>query len=93
MASHDPVLLEVCAEMFACSEVSYEIEHIHGLVTPSLQALATSSGRLPRIYVPYGRGFLPSAVQVLRRNPRLGTSLVKAVIARTRVGRATELAA
>ena len=33
-----------------------------------------------RIYVPFGKGFIPSAVGVLRRNPRLAWLVLKDLV-------------
>lgn len=80
LASHDAPLLRACAQRLDTIAASYEIECIHGLVTPALKVAAAASGRPVRLYVPYGRGFVPGALGVLRRNPRLGLALVRAAL-------------
>ena len=78
LASHDARLIGLSAERLGGTP--YEIEFIQGLETPLLRQLAAASGRPPCVYIPYGRGFIPSALQTLRRNPRLALSLVRAAL-------------
>ncbi|HWA61095.1 MAG TPA: recombinase family protein [Caulobacteraceae bacterium] len=82
LASHDAALLAAAAEPLVAAGTAFELEFIHGLQTPALLALAESCGVRARLYVPFGRGFVPSALGVLKRNPRLALSALKAMLAR-----------
>ncbi len=68
IATHDAALAEEALQRVGWNA---ELEMIHGLERKGLLALATRTGRPARLYVPYGPGFAPSALRVLRNNPRL----------------------
>ena len=79
LASHDAALL---ARASGRLSRPFEIEFIHGLQTDSLMDLAHQHTAPVTIYVPYGKGFAPSALGILRRNPRLFLSLFKSMAVR-----------
>mgnify|MGYP006268091069 CR=1 FL=1 len=54
-----------------------ELELLFGLPMRRSLAWAAEAGGRVRIYVPYGRGYLPHAVSQLRRNPRFAWWIVK----------------
>lgn len=54
-----------------------ELEVLLGMPAAPLLAWARQNGFKTRVYVPYGPGFVPNAVGVLRRNPRLLLSVAK----------------
>ena len=77
IATHDADLLAASADRLVRAEAAFEAEFIHGLQTPALLRLADEVAAPARIYVPYGKGFVPSALGVLRRNPRLALGMRK----------------
>lgn len=77
VASHDvPLAAEAVARLRAAG-TPFELELLYGMpMAPSLR-WARETGIPLRIYVPFGKGFIPSAVGVLRRNPRLAWLVLK----------------
>ena len=80
IASRDLPLLEVSIARLKAAGAPFEVEFIHGSQSPLLVALAARSGAPARIYVPFGRGFVPSALGVLRRNPALALGIMKQMV-------------
>jgi proline dehydrogenase len=54
------------------------VEVLLGMPAGPLLAWAKQNGVKVRVYVPYGCGFIPNAVGVLRRNPRLVLAIARA---------------
>ena len=80
VATHDlPLAAEAIARLRARG-TPFELELLYGMpLAPSLRW--AKEQRIPvRIYVPFGKGFLPSAVGVLRRNPRLAWLMIKDLV-------------
>jgi proline dehydrogenase len=71
VATHDvPLAAEAIARLRA-TNTPFELELLYGM--PMARAPV-------RIYVPFGKGFIPSAVGVLRRNPRLAWLVLKDLV-------------
>jgi proline dehydrogenase len=80
VATHDvPLAAEAIARLRA-TNTPFELELLYGMpMAPSLRW--AEAERAPvRIYVPFGKGFIPSAVGVLRRNPRLAWLVLKDLV-------------
>jgi proline dehydrogenase len=70
VASHDvPLAAESIARLRAAG-TPCELELLFGLPMTASLEWARENGAAVRIYVPYGKGYLPHAVSQLRRNPR-----------------------
>jgi proline dehydrogenase len=80
VATHDvPLAAEAIARLRAAN-TSFELELLYGMpMAPSLR-WAKQERAPARIYVPFGKGFIPSAVGVLRRNPRLAWLVIKDLV-------------
>lgn len=80
VATHDvPLAAEAIARLRAAG-TPFELELLYGMpMAPSLRW--AEAERAPvRVYVPFGKGFIPSAVGVLRRNPRLAWLVLKDLV-------------
>lgn len=77
VASHDIRLALDAVNRLRESETSCELELLHGLPMDELVASARAQQMKPRIYVPFGRGYVPHALQVFRTNPKLALWLGK----------------
>ena len=80
VATHDvPLAAEATARLRAAG-TPFELELLYGMpMAPSLR-WAKEVGAPVRVYVPFGKGFIPSAVGVLRRNPRLAWLVIKDLV-------------
>lgn len=63
------------------AKIPCELEVLLGLPAKPLIGFAREAGIKLRVYVPYGPGFVPNAIGVLRRNPRLVWAVAKDRIA------------
>lgn len=77
VATHDLNLAREAVSRLKTYNVSCEIEVLLGMPAKPLLAWAKDEGVRTRIYVPYGPGFVPNAIGVLRRNPRLLLAVAK----------------
>ena len=77
VATHDLELAREAVCRLSASNISCEIEVLLGMPAKPLLAWARDEGVRTRIYVPYGPGFVPNAIGVLRRNPRLLLAVAK----------------
>lgn len=71
VATHDLVLGREALQRLRASATPCELEVLLGMPAKPLVAWARQNGFKTRVYVPYGPGFVPNAIGVLRRNPRL----------------------
>jgi proline dehydrogenase len=71
VATHDAPLAREAIARLQAAGVSHELEVLLGYPAAPLLAWAKEAGIKTRVYVPYGPGFVPNAIAVLRRNPRL----------------------
>ena len=71
VATHElPLAVEAITRLRRAG-TSCELEMIHGMPIASAVKWAGESSVAVRIYVPFGRGYIPNALGVLVRNPRL----------------------
>ena len=71
VATHDEALAREAFARLQAAGISHELEVLLGYPAKPLLAWANETGIKTRVYVPYGPGFVPNAIAVLRRNPRL----------------------
>ena len=76
VATHDVELAEQSLRRLAAEGAPAELEFIFGNQSNALIALADAQEVTARAYVPYGRGFAPSALKALRRNPRIALDML-----------------
>jgi proline dehydrogenase len=81
VATHDFALGREAIERLRAAGTPCEIEVLLGMPAKPLTDWAKANAVTVRVYVPYGCGFIPNAVGVLRRNPRLVLAIAKAQIA------------
>jgi len=88
VASHDvPLAAEAVARLRGAA-TSCELELLFGLPMTRSLRWASENGVGVRIYVPYGKGYIPHAVSQLRRNPRFVWWIIKDFLAaRSRASR------
>jgi proline dehydrogenase len=86
VATHDPPLADEALRRLRAAGTSCELELLFGL--PMLRAAQAARGlEVPtRVYVPYGRAFVPYALGQVRRNPRLLLFLLRDVSASAATG-------
>lgn len=77
VATHDFGLGRDAISRLKAAGTSCDIEVLLGMPARPLLNWTKQNGIAVRVYVPYGAGFVPNAIGVLRRNPRLLPILVK----------------
>ena len=77
VASHDVPLLAAGIAQLRAAGTSCEVELIYGPLMAAPLRWARDEGVAARIYVPFGKGFIPNAIGLLRRNPRLAWRVIK----------------
>lgn len=71
IATHDPALASAALEILIAAGTPCELEQIRGLPARRTLAAAAALGVPPRIYVPFGPGWLPYAVDQALARPYL----------------------
>jgi proline dehydrogenase len=82
IATHDLAL--ACAAADRLGPRVFEHEMIHALQSRALLDFAAERALGAALYVPFGPGFAPSALRILRRNPRLALGVVRNTLFPTR---------
>lgn len=77
VATHDFELGRAALLRLRDAGTPCELEVLLGMPAKSLRAWASENSIHTRVYVPYGPGFVPNAVGVLKRNPRLVLAVAK----------------
>lgn len=77
IASHDVPLIARAVARLRQAKTPFELELLYGMPMEAALSWARQNQVPVRVYVPFGKGFLPSAVGVLRRNPRLAWLVLK----------------
>ena len=79
VASHDlPLVVEAVARL-RVSGTPLEVEQLLGVTPPKLLQWAAKNNVRVRVYIPFGKGYIPNAVGVLRRNPGLALKVIKGI--------------
>jgi proline dehydrogenase len=71
VATHETALAREAVARLKTAGTPCEIELLFGMPAEPLIRWARENGIAVRIYVPFGGGFVPNAIRVLKRNPRL----------------------
>ena len=77
VATHDFDLGRAALTRLQETGTPCELEVLLGMPSKQLFVWAQANGFKTRIYVPYGPGFIPNAIGVLKRNPRLLLAVAK----------------
>jgi len=77
VATQDFALAREAIARLRAKGTSCELEMLFGMPVKPLIAWAKGDSVKARIYVPFGSGFAPSALRVLKRNPRLLYTIAK----------------
>jgi len=78
VATHDLALIREAIGQLRAAGTACDIEVLLGMPISALLTWAKQNAVAVRVYVPYGRGFIPNAIGVLRRNPRLALAIARA---------------
>lgn len=84
VATHDLPLIIEAINRLSVPGTSCEIELLFNLLTTQALRWGSENDVRLRIYVPFGRGYLPDAIGVLRRNPRLAWRVVRNILSAAR---------
>ncbi|MFT3727592.1 MAG: hypothetical protein QM759_07205 [Terricaulis sp.] len=71
VATHDTALAQKAVALLRAANTPCELEMILGMPVAPLLRWAKANGVAARIYVPFGPGYIPNALGILRRNPQL----------------------
>jgi proline dehydrogenase len=82
VATHNHALAVEAVGRLQGAGRSCELEAIYGLHTDRWQAFARQMDLPARVYVPFGKGFAPNALRVLRGNPALALHALRGLVAR-----------
>jgi proline dehydrogenase len=81
VASHNVPLAADAIARLRDAGTSCELELLFGLPMTQSLAWARANDVAVRIYVPYGAGYIPHAINQLRRNPRIAWWIIKDLVA------------
>lgn len=71
VATHDPPLAREAVRRLKKAGTSCELELLYGLPMHAVTQVATEHQLPVRLYVPYGKSYMPYALSHLRKNPRV----------------------
>jgi len=77
VASHDVPLVEKAIAQLRASGTSCELELLYGMPLTHAMNWAKENGVAVRVYIPFGRGYIPYAIGAIRRHPRLAWWIIK----------------
>ena len=84
IATHDKPLVEGAYELLEKYKVSksmYEFQMLYG-VTPELRKSILAKGHSMRVYVPFGKEWFGYSTRRLKENPRMASTIIKAIFVR-----------
>lgn len=70
IATHDPILVRECVTILQGAGTPCEVELLYGLPLKATLAVAREKQVPVRVYIPYGEGSLPYALEYVRKHPR-----------------------
>jgi len=76
VATHDVALATEAVARLRRASTPCELELLFGMPMKSALRWASEAAVPVRIYVPFGKGFIPSAIGTLKHNPRLALRIV-----------------
>ena len=71
VATHDAALARPALECLRAAGTDCELELLFGLPDRTLLGVARAAGVPVRVYVPYGRAWLPYSLSQVRQHPRI----------------------
>jgi proline dehydrogenase len=77
VATHDLRLASEAIARIRAAGTSCELELLLGAPCKPLLRWASENGVKARIYVPFGEGFVPNAIGLLKQNPQLMWTIAK----------------
>ena len=77
IATHDPLVAEASLALLGDAGTPAEVELLYGLPVRGMLGIIADPSLPVRVYVPYGHGWLPYALDGLRRSPRLMLRLIR----------------
>jgi proline dehydrogenase len=77
VATHDLRLATQAIAKIQPTGTAFELELLFGMPMQPLLRWAADNAVKTRIYVPFGKGFIPDALRLLRHNPRLIWSIAR----------------
>ncbi|HMR33245.1 MAG TPA: hypothetical protein PKA13_17790 [Geminicoccaceae bacterium] len=77
VASHDLEVVAAAVGRLRAAGTSCEIELIHAVPMAPVLRWARANAVAVRIYIPFGKGFMPNIVGLLRRDPALAWRIVR----------------
>ena len=81
VATHDMPLAEQAIARLRAAGTSCELEQLYGMNSRQSLRWARENGAGLRVYIPFGKGYVPNAIGVLKRNPRLAWVILKTLVA------------
>lgn len=88
VATHDVPLAAQAIARLRAAGTSCELELLFGRPMARSLRWARENDVRVRVYVPFGKGFIPAAIGILRRNPRLALRILRSVVAEHALRRA-----
>ena len=80
VATHDMPLAEQAIARLRAAGTSCELEQLYGMNSRQLLRWARKNQIKLRVYIPFGKGYVPNAIGVLKRNPRLAWVILKTLV-------------
>ncbi len=80
VATHDMSLAAESVAILRAAGTPCELEQLFGSASRQSTQWAKENNIRLRIYIPFGKGFIPNAMRVLRRNPRLALTIAKKMV-------------
>lgn len=86
VASHDAPLVVEAIRRLQAAGTPCGVELVHAAPMAEALGWARANGVPVRIYVPFGKGFVPNVIGMLRRDPRLAWRIARGILAGGRSG-------
>ena len=80
VATHNLALAQKAIERLHAAGTPCELEQILGLHSVQSVRWAKENGIGVRIYIPFGKGYIPNAIGVLKRNPKFALVILKRLV-------------
>ena len=80
VATHDMPLAEQAIARLRAAGTSCELEQLYGMNSRQSLRWARENRIKLRVYIPFGKGYVPNAIGVLKRNPRLAWVILKTFV-------------
>ena len=80
VASHDVSLAAEAISRLRAAGTPCELELLFGRPMAESMRWARENGVGVRVYVPFGKGYIPSAIGLLKHNSRLGLRILRGLV-------------